>query len=83
MQFVCLNQYSTPQILFVIHYRAVGVYSTPAFATMQNNCISQDLSWAKPAKKWEAVVEELLDGGKESTEKKDSVKTPVVELAAN
>lgn len=62
---------------------AVTEFKKPSFSEMRASCIAQDLSWAKPAKKWEAVVEELLDGGKvESTAKKESVKTPVVELSA-
>ncbi|GMH43688.1 hypothetical protein BSKO_11610 [Bryopsis sp. KO-2023] len=64
--------------------RAANTFGTPAFEKMRSNCIAQDLSWAKPAKKWEATIEELLDGGKkESTDKKQSVKTPVVELTSN
>lgn len=68
--------------LFIV-YRAVNVYKTPAFGNMRRNCITQDLSWEKPARKWEAVVEEVLDGGKAATDKKQSVNTPVVELAKN
>lgn len=39
--------------------RAKGAFHSPAFRTMQERCIVQELSWEKPAKKWEAVLEEL------------------------
>ena len=31
------------------------VFSTPLFKEMVKNCISQDLSWAKPARRWEGL----------------------------
>lgn len=61
--------------------RAAGTYNTPGFNKMRYNCISQDLSWAKPAKKWEAVIEEVWDGRQEASAKKASVKTPVIEFS--
>ena len=42
------------------------------------NCISQDLSWAKPALKWEGVLEDLFYGS--SGSKATSVLTPVSEM---
>ncbi|CAD7703004.1 unnamed protein product [Ostreobium quekettii] len=63
--------------------RAVKIFPTPAFSKMVQNCIDQDLSWKKPAKKWEAVIEEVRQGTKpETSSKKESVQTPAVELAA-
>eukprot|EP01026_Neomeris_dumetosa_P011892 TRINITY_DN1420_c0_g1_i1.p1 TRINITY_DN1420_c0_g1~~TRINITY_DN1420_c0_g1_i1.p1 ORF type:complete len:615 (-),score=145.10 TRINITY_DN1420_c0_g1_i1:281-2125(-) len=59
--------------------RAAEVYKTPLYQKMVNNCINQDLSWKKPAIKWEAVLEELKFGGGAGVEKKSSVKTPVNE----
>eukprot|EP00195_Chlamydomonas_chlamydogama_P008203 CAMPEP_0202903866 /NCGR_PEP_ID=MMETSP1392-20130828/26767_1 /ASSEMBLY_ACC=CAM_ASM_000868 /TAXON_ID=225041 /ORGANISM="Chlamydomonas chlamydogama, Strain SAG 11-48b" /LENGTH=611 /DNA_ID=CAMNT_0049591215 /DNA_START=59 /DNA_END=1891 /DNA_ORIENTATION=+ len=55
--------------------RAVQVFSTPLFKNMVYNAISQDLSWAKPAKKWEGILEEVITG-KVST-KKSEVIVPV------
>lgn len=59
--------------------RAAQTYSTPAYAEMVRNAISQDLSWKKPAEKWEAVLEELKFGvanTPSSKPKKDAVITP-------
>ncbi|GFR42632.1 hypothetical protein Agub_g3568 [Astrephomene gubernaculifera] len=42
--------------------RAAEVFATPKYADMVYNCISQDLSWARPAQKWEGVLEELWHG---------------------
>lgn len=53
------------------------VYSTPKFKEMVRACISQDLSWAQPAKKWEAVLEEVVKGCTAAPAKKASVPTPV------
>ncbi|GAX78592.1 hypothetical protein CEUSTIGMA_g6031.t1 [Chlamydomonas eustigma] len=55
--------------------RASQVFSTPLFKEMVNNCISQDLSWAKPARKWEGVIEEMISGV--VSVKKETVKVPV------
>jgi len=65
--------------------RAAEAYGTPAYASMVKNCISQDLSWAEPAKKWEAILEELKFGPSaasagESKGKKDAVVTPKVAM---
>merc|ERR1711998_427701 len=44
---------------------------------MVTACIAQDLTWKKPAQKWEGVLEELMFGGAESTTtKKDTVAVP-------
>lgn len=56
------------------------VFPTPAFKAMVKNCISQDLSWSKPATKWEGVLEEIKYGGSSSAGgKKASIVTPVQE----
>lgn len=55
--------------------RAAQVFSTPLFKEMVQNCISQDLSWAKPARKWEGILEELKSGVK--SYKAASVNVPV------
>ena len=39
--------------------RAADAFSTPAFATMRERCIVQELGWDKPARKWQSVLEEL------------------------
>ena len=55
--------------------RASQVFSTPLYKEMVMNSISQDLSWAKPARKWEGILEEMVSGV--SSAKKASVKVPV------
>nr|GFA43912.1 granule-bound starch synthase 1, chloroplastic/amyloplastic [Tanacetum cinerariifolium] len=45
--------------------RALAVYGTPAFSEMIQNCMAQELSWKKPAKKWEDA---LLSLGVEGSE---------------
>ena len=63
--------------------RAAEVYGTPAYATMRDACIDQDLSWALPAKKWEAILTELKFGSSvaaEAAADKASVGTPVAKL---
>lgn len=45
------------------------------YARMSKACISQDLSWAEPARKWEALIMEVVEGS--HTEQKHSVTTPV------
>lgn len=62
--------------------RAADVYKTPAYKTMVEAGIKQDLSWSKPAKKWEAILEDLKSGGFDSSDKKQSVVTPVQEPAS-
>jgi len=56
---------------------AVEAFGTPSFEAMVEKCIGQDLSWAKPAKKWEATLEEMMGVGEAPVEKKLSVPTPV------
>lgn len=64
--------------------RAVKVYKSGNFAKIVRNCIEQDLSWKLPAKKWEAVIEEVLEDGKPgAAEKKESVKTPAAEVVTS
>ena len=59
---------------------AAEVYTTPVYKEMVHACIDQDLSWKKPAKKWEAVVEELIDVEPVlATAKKQAVRTPVMD----
>lgn len=63
--------------------RAAGVYGTPTYNAMRDRCISQDLSWAQPAKKWEAVLTELKYGPgptPEATADKLSVTTPTQKI---
>jgi granule-bound starch synthase len=73
--------------------RAAGTYNTPKYAAMSLACISQDLSWAKPAEKWEGILEELSNAARPdrggaaadrmaaafaaATHKKEAVITPV------
>ncbi|RZS09849.1 hypothetical protein BHM03_00040976 [Ensete ventricosum] len=46
--------------------RALQVYGTPAFAEMIQNCMTQDLSWKGPAKKWEQFLLSLGAAGGEA-----------------
>lgn len=52
-------------------------YTSGKFREMVKACINQDLSWSMPAKKWEAVLEEVVKGCKAAPAKKASVPTPV------
>jgi granule-bound starch synthase len=56
--------------------KAAALYGTPAFTAMQATAIGQDLSWSRPALKWEAVLSELVDGAGVDAGKKESVITP-------
>lgn len=63
--------------------RAAEVYGTQTYSAMRDACIAQDLSWALPAKKWEAVLAELKYGNalaEKAAEQKAEVPTPVVKL---
>jgi granule-bound starch synthase len=64
--------------------RAAEVYGTPAYAALRDACIAQDLSWAKPAKKWEGVLSEMFYGAAgptpQATAQKQAVATPVAKL---
>eukprot|EP00891_Asterochloris_glomerata_P004602 jgi/Astpho2/4602/e_gw1.00067.54.1_t len=42
--------------------RAAEAFSTPAFKEMRHKAIAQDLSWKKPARQWEAVLDALASG---------------------
>ncbi|KAK9799719.1 hypothetical protein WJX73_003691 [Symbiochloris irregularis] len=60
--------------------RAAEVHSTPQMAEMREACIDQDLSWAKPARKWEAILEEMMHGTSSQpppAQRKAAVTTPV------
>ncbi|KAF5836718.1 starch synthase catalytic domain-containing protein [Dunaliella salina] len=57
--------------------RAAKVFSTPQYKEMVVNCISQDLSWSKPAIKWESILHELWKGVPST--KTASIVTPVQE----
>jgi len=57
--------------------RAAKVFSTPQYKEMVVNCISQDLSWSKPAIKWESILHELWKGVPST--KSASIVTPVEE----
>ncbi|MEW5299851.1 MAG: hypothetical protein WDW36_002825 [Sanguina aurantia] len=52
--------------------RAVELYPTPLFAQMVRNCIGQDLSWAKPARRWEGILEALCSGSGDASSASDS-----------
>jgi len=60
--------------------RACECYPTEAHAAMSKKCIGQDLSWSEPAKKWEAMIEEINTFDIAATVKKESVSTPVVKV---
>jgi len=62
--------------------RAAQVFATPAYKEMVKACVAQDLSWAKPARKWEAVLENMRYGNNDAGEKKASVQTPVKAVVA-
>ena len=53
---------------------AAAVYGTPTYSKMSATCIGQDLSWRKPAAKWEAVLEEMMYNS--GYGKKNAVVTP-------
>ena len=53
---------------------AAAVYGTPTYTKMSSTCIGQDLSWRKPAAKWEAVLEEMMYNS--GYGKKNTVVTP-------
>ena len=57
---------------------AAAVYGTPTYAKMSSTCIGQDLSWRKPAAKWEAVLEEMMYNS--GYGKKNQTVTPKEEL---
>jgi len=62
---------------------ACDIYTSGQYQTMSKACIAQDLSWAKPAQKWEAVLEALKMGHSTSSEqKKKAVVTPVEKVPA-
>ena len=57
--------------------RAAAAFPTPAFQEMRHKAIDQDLSWLKPARKWEAVLEALATGSSQATARAAEVLTPV------
>ena len=57
---------------------AAATYGTPTYSKMSSTCIAQDLSWRKPAAKWEAVLEEMMYSS--GYGKKQQVITPKEEL---
>ena len=49
-------------------------FGTPgAYEKMVKTCIKQDLTWKEPAKKWEALLEELAFGTEESAKKAEVI----------
>jgi len=64
--------------------RAAEVYGTPTYEEMSLKCISQDLSWDMPAKKWEGVLQEMASGdigtSAAGAEKKESVTVPIAKV---
>lgn len=60
--------------------RAAQVFPTAQHKEMVYNCISQDLSWSKPAIKWEGVLEALRAGTPvQGSVKATTIKVPVAE----
>lgn len=53
--------------------RALEVYGTLAFAEMIKNCMSQELSWKEPAKKWETLLLSLGAAGSEAGVEGDEI----------
>ena len=63
------------------HVRRGGdIYGTPTYSKMSSTCIGQDLSWRKPAAKWEAILEEMMYNS--GYGKKQRVITPTEELVS-
>ena len=73
--------------------RATREFQSKKFFEMRSKCINQDLTWKKPALKWEGMLEILQFGedetssgsnngieGKSGKEKKEEVTTPAQEL---
>jgi granule-bound starch synthase len=58
---------------------AAQTYGTPTYTKMSATCIGQDLSWRKPAAKWEAILEEMMFNS--GYGKKQQVITPKEELS--
>ena len=52
---------------------AAADFGTPAYTKMVKTCIAQDLTWKEPAKKWEALLEELAFGTEESAKKAEVI----------
>jgi granule-bound starch synthase len=71
-----LNQADADAIAATVQ-RASQAYTSGKFREMVKACINQDLSWSQPAKKWEAVLEEVYKGCTAAPAKKASVATPV------
>lgn len=72
--------------------RACEVYGSDKYRQMSYRCISQDLSWDRPAAKWEGVFMEMLGGGSAvspgtgyvgpaGTQLKNSIPTPVAAIS--
>jgi granule-bound starch synthase len=60
--------------------RAAKAYGSPQYRNMSLKCINQDLSWNKPAKRWEAILEELSLGNPK-VEKKSEVQVPAAAVS--
>lgn len=61
---------------------ACEAYATNDYPQMVKACIAQDLTWSKPAQKWEGILEELAFSCPGGAGKKGAVKTPMQELSA-
>ena len=62
--------------------RAMKEFGSPKFAAMRERCIGQELTWSRPALKWEGVLELLQfgdDAEGSATGKKSAVATPAQE----
>lgn len=55
--------------------KAMASFSSPKHRSMVERCITQDLTWKEPAKKWEAVLEEMKFAESQAG-KKAQVPTP-------
>lgn len=70
--------------------RATREFKSQKFLSMREKCINQDLTWSKPARKWEGVLEMMQfgedgdivdkDDKKTGKEKKEEVTTPAQEI---
>ncbi len=78
-----------------LKHSACEVYGTDKYRQMSYRCISQDLSWDRPAAKWEGVFMEMLGAGSgvgggiggyvgpAGTQLKNSIPTPVAAIAGS
>ncbi|XP_078448387.1 UDP-Glycosyltransferase superfamily protein [Wolffia australiana] len=66
--------------------QAAEVYGTAQFEGIIQNCMAQDLSWEKPAEKWEQVLVKLINSEEETkaaTASEELVTTAVTAVTAS